>query len=58
MEVIDGNDGAGIALAATMQSFVCTPETSHVGTNMAHSSTKTNAHLTKQKRAGPWGEMK
>ena len=39
MEVTDGNDGAlpaGIALAATMQSFVCTHETSHVGTNMAH----------------------
>ena len=36
MEVIDGNDGvlaAGIAVAATMQLFVCcTPETSHVGT--------------------------
>ena len=33
MEVIDGNDGvlaAGIAVAATMQLFVCTPETSHV----------------------------
>ena len=39
MEVIDGNDGvlaAGIAVAATMQLFVCTPETSHVGTNRAH----------------------
>ena len=39
MEVTAGNDGAlatGIALAATMQSFVCTHETSHVGTNMAH----------------------
>ena len=35
MEVIDGNDGvlaAVIAVAATMQLFVCTPETSHVGT--------------------------
>ena len=60
MEVTDGNDGAlvaGIALAATMQSSVCTPETSHVGTNMAHSSTQENAHLTKQKRAGPRGEI-
>ena len=40
MEVTDGNDGAlaaGIALAATMHSFVCTHETSHVvRTNMAH----------------------
>ena len=39
MEVIDGNDGvlaAGIAVAVTMQLFVCTPETSHVGTNRAH----------------------
>ena len=39
MEVIDGNDGvlaAGIAVTATMQLFVCTPETSHVGTNRAH----------------------
>ena len=60
MEVTDGNDGAlvaGIVLAATMQSFVCTPETSHVGTNVAHSSTQENAHLTKQKRAGPRGEI-
>ena len=35
MEVTDGNYGvlaAGIAVAATMQLFVCTPETSHVGT--------------------------
>ena len=62
MEVADGNDGAlaaGIALAATMQSFVCTHETSRVGTNMAHiilnSSTQENEHLTKQKRAGPRG---
>ena len=34
MKVTDGNDGAlaaGIALAATMQSFVCTHATSHVG---------------------------
>ena len=65
IEVTDGNDGAlaaGIALAATMQSFVCTHETSHVGTNMAHrvlnSSTQENGHLTKQKRAGPRGEIK
>ena len=60
MEVTDGNDWAlvaGIALAATMQSFVCTPKTSHVGTNMDHSSTQENAHLTKQKRAGPRGEI-
>ena len=65
MEVTDGNDGAlaaGIALAATMQSFVCTHETSHVGTNTAHrllnSSTQENGHLTKQKHAGPRGEIK
>ena len=65
MEVIThGNDGAlaaGIALAATMHSFVCTHETSHVvRTNIAHrvlnSSTQENGHLTKQKRAGPRGE--
>ena len=50
---IDGNDGvlaAGIAVAVTMQLFVCTPETSHVGTNSAHTVLKTspqeNAHLT------------
>ena len=39
MEVTDGNDGAlaaGISVAATVQFFVCTPETSHVGTNRAH----------------------
>ena len=53
MEVIDGNDGvltAGIAVAATMQLFVYTPETSHVGTDRAHKVLKTspreNAHLT------------
>ena len=53
MEVTAGNDGAlaaGITLAATMQSFVCTHETSRVGTNMAHrvlnSSTQENVHLT------------
>ena len=53
MEIIDGNDGvlaAGIAVAATMQLFVCTPETSHVGTNRTHIVLKTspqeNAHLT------------
>ena len=64
MEVIDGNDGAlaaGIALAATMQLFVCTHETSHVGTNMANrvlnSSTQENGHLAKQKRAGPRGKI-
>ena len=41
MEVIDGNDGVlavGIAVAATMQLFVCTPETSHVGPQSPHSS--------------------
>ena len=60
MEVTAGNDGAlatGIALAASMQSFVCTHETSHVGTNMAHrdlniSSTQENALLTIPRRAG------
>ena len=53
MDVTAGNDGAlaaGIALAATIQSFVCTHETSHAGTNMAHrvlnSSTQENVHLT------------
>ena len=53
MEVIDGNDvvlAAGIAVAATMQLFVCTPETSYVGTNRAHIVPKTspqeNEHLT------------
>ena len=53
MEVIDGNDSvlaAGIAVAATMQLLVCTPETSHVGTNRTHIVLKTspqeNAHLT------------
>ena len=53
MEAIDGNDGvlaAGIAVAATMQLFVCAPETSHVGTNRTHIVLKTspqeNAHLT------------
>ena len=55
MEVTDGNDGALaagiIAVAATMQLFVCTPETSHVGTLRAHivvlsSSPQKNAHLT------------
>ena len=63
MEVTDGNDGelaVRIALAATMQSFVCTHETSYVGTNIAHrvlnSSTQENGHLTKQKRDGPRGE--
>ena len=53
MKVADENEGAmaaGIALAATMQLFVCTRETSHVGTNRAHkvlnSSPQENAHLT------------
>ena len=54
MEIIDGNDGvlaAGIAVAATMQLFVCTPETSHVGTNRTYyivlkASSQENAHLT------------
>ena len=53
MEITAGNDGAlaaAIAFAATMQSSVCTHETSHVGTNMAHrvlnSSTQENVHLT------------
>ena len=64
MEVTDGNDealAAGIALAATMQSFFCAHDPSHVGTNMAHrvlnSSTQENGHLTEQKRAGPRGEI-
>ena len=61
MEVTDGNDGAlaaGIALATTMHSFVCTHETSHVGTDMAHrvrnSSTalkKMHTLPTKERRA-------
>ena len=58
-EVTYGNDGAlaaGIALAATMQTFVCTHETSHVGTNMAHrvlnSSTQENVHLIIPRPAG------
>ena len=64
MEVTAGNDGAlaaGIALAATMESFVCTHETSRVGTNMVHrvvnSSTQENVHLTIQRRAGRWEEI-
>ena len=64
MDVIDGNDGVlapGIAVAATMQLFVCTPETSHVGTNMAHrvlnSSTQENVHLTIPRRAGRQDEI-
>ena len=62
MKVTGGSDGAlaaGIALAATMQSFGCTLATSHVGTSMTHrvrnSSTQENVHVTKQKRAGPRG---
>ena len=39
-----------------MQTFVCTHETSHVGTNMAHrvlnSSTQENVHLIIPRRAG------
>ena len=58
-KVTDGNDGAlaaGIALAATMQSFVCTRATSHVGTSMTHRVLNVHlVHLTKQKRAGPRG---
>ena len=53
MGVIGGNAGVlaeGIAVAATMQSFVFNPETSHVGTNRAHTVLKTspqdNAYLT------------
>ena len=53
MGIFDGNDdvlAAGIAVAATMQLFVCTPETSHVGTNRTDIVLKTslqeNAHLT------------
>ena len=53
MEVTAGNDGAlaaGITVAATMQLFVCTPETSHFGTNRTDIVLKTspqeNAHLT------------
>ena len=52
MEVTVGNDGAlaaGITLAATMQLFVCTPETSHFGTNRTDIVLKTsqeNVHLT------------
>ena len=56
VEATDGNDGAlaaGMTVAATMQSSVCTHESSHVGKNVAHrvlnSSTQENAHLTKQK---------
>ena len=51
MKVTDGNDGAlaaGIVPAATMQSFVWTHATTHVGTNMTHrvlnSSTQDNVH--------------
>ena len=53
MEATDGNDGtlaAGMTVATTIQLFVCTPVTSHVGTNRAHtilnSSPQENAHLT------------
>ena len=64
MEVVDGNDGvlvAGIAVTATIQSFVCSQKTLHVGTNRAYivlnSSLQENAHLTKLRRAGPRGEI-
>ena len=66
MEVTAGIDealAAGIALAATMYewSFVCTHETSHVGTDMAHrvlnSSTQENVHLTIPRRAGRQDEI-
>ena len=63
MEVIDGNDvvlAAGVAVAATMQLFVCTLETSHVGTNRTHIVLKTspqeNAHLAIYQ--GAWGREK
>ena len=50
MEVTNANDGAlaaDIVVAATMQLFVCTPETSHV-VNRAHivRNSLENAHLT------------
>ena len=48
-------------LKVPMQSFVCTHATTHIGTYMVHrfrnSSTQENAHLTKQKRAGPRGGL-
>ena len=63
MEVTDGNDealAAGIALAATMESFVCIHETSHLGTNMAqrvlNSSSQENGHLLPNKSAPGHGE--
>ena len=63
MEVTDGNDealAAGITLAATMESFVCIHETSHVGTNMAYrvlnSSSQENGHLSPNKSAPGHGE--
>ena len=53
MEVIDVNAGAlaaSLSLPRCGYLFVCTPETSHVGTNRAHivlnSSPQENAHLT------------
>ena len=66
MKVIDGNDGvlaAGIAVAATMQLFVCTPETSHVGTNRAHRHSSKNLSSRKctpndiPRRVGPREEI-
>ena len=63
MEVTDGNDEVlvvGIALAATMESFVSIHETSHVGINMAHrvlnSSSQENGHLLPNKSASGHGE--
>ena len=53
MEVTDGNDDAliaGIAVAATMQLFVCTPETSHIGTNRAHIVLNSSAQENEQLR--------
>ena len=50
MVVTDENNGAlaaGIALAAAMQSFCCTHETSHVGTNMDHRVVNTSTVLKK-----------
>ena len=64
MEVIDGNDGvlaAGIAVTATMQLFVCTPETSHVGTQPGpHSSKNLSRKCTPNdipRRVGPQEEI-
>ena len=52
IEVIDGNDGvlaAGIAVAATMQLFLCTPENrTHI---VLRTSPQENVHLTIPRRA-------